>query len=508
MDEIRLYKQSISWKYYYRLLRPLEDLMTRFAFESRFSAMKYTEMHDFVDLNSREHKGKPQCRFMYPALMPEFKLRIELTMHHKFESNAFHSGEGANIPRLRAEAKENKRKEKPRSKPPVALETADPSRILVERINQVTTDSIHIKFDKEKETSQFSTQSGVPEQNPMSASKPETKIVKSISHTDKRIPPDEKNSQKSAELQRSMEDKADDKMDDKTKSAEKKTISHLQGSKLLLSIRSHRTHSTNHIPFLSFQTVKSHRALRQSIRLAGVVETFKRVAPSVLNEEKEAEIRTQARYHILQQEIYEGLILLHEYGIVEKMREPVENSWLHSLKELHRKRRSSVSGSPGGLEWLERFLDAIEIVLRREDDSSTDHYLRKQESLMEYYIKPNDEEGLHASRTLDQHYYSAIADTSRRDVDQVARRYQARRVAERSQETSKARMKSLSLHDRVMKIRETQNFLEKHMKKNKTPLHGSRVNDDIGWEDDPGAKIAMVDQLWLWIVDDAKARRY
>lgn len=276
------------------------------------------------------------------------------------------------------------------------------------------------------------------------------------------------------------------------------------------------------MPFLTFQTVKSHRTLRQTIRLARAVEKLKKSqgGDKASSLDEEDKIRQEARYEMLQDEIYEGLILLHDSGsvhfdrlnnitenpVLDRMKKEDGVVWLESLKKdvYGIIRGTTNSASPQTLEWLERFLDAIEIVYRgavnvtKPDPLSMD----KQELLMEHYIKPNDVDGLHVSRTLDQYYYSALADTSRRDVDQVARRYQARRVAEWPKETIKT--KSSSLRDRVTKLRESRKFPKKLKTRDKGSTENNKRSDKIEWEDDPGAKIAMVDQLWLWIVDDGK----
>lgn len=42
--------------------------MSRIAIESGKPAREYSRLSKFVGLNKKERKGKPQCRFMYPAL--------------------------------------------------------------------------------------------------------------------------------------------------------------------------------------------------------------------------------------------------------------------------------------------------------------------------------------------------------------------------------------------------------------------------------------------------------
>lgn len=51
--------------------------------ESRRSASEYTQLSNFVELNCREHLGKPQARFMYPALTVSFTENSELLESYK-----------------------------------------------------------------------------------------------------------------------------------------------------------------------------------------------------------------------------------------------------------------------------------------------------------------------------------------------------------------------------------------------------------------------------------------
>lgn len=108
--------------------------------------------------------------------------------------------------------------------------------------------------------------------------------------------------------------------------------------------------------------------------------------------DEEVKLYQQAREEILEEEIEEGLIILDnikseffeqldkcaEKPVVDKQegcfseestlagkerKRKEEEQWLGSLKALHRRiRKSTAFNYPGVLEWLERFLDAIEIV--------------------------------------------------------------------------------------------------------------------------------------------------
>lgn len=120
------------------------------------------------------------------------------------------------------------------------------------------------------------------------------------------------------------------------------------------------------------------------------------------------------------------------------------------------------------LEWQERLQDGIEMVGQNEkttENNNVKSAALKHEALLQHYLRLNEEwKGLHVSRTLDQYYYSALSDTSRRDIDQVVRRYQARKYMVKAQEKM------------------------------------SKTNENAR---DPDFQIGMVDQLWLWIIDDS-----
>lgn len=158
-------------------------------------------------------------------------------------------------------------------------------------------------------------------------------------------------------------------------------------------------------------------------------------------------LRQQAREEVLEVEIANGLILLDGledgfyddlYKLADKTVSEIKacsgtgeqelKNWLDLLKTVHRKMRRSVKmcTSHKIMEWLERRFDAIEIVQQGGKNTAN---MPMREQLLEYYLNPANSKGLHASRTLDQYYYVALEDTSRRDIDQVVRRFQARKMA-------------------------------------------------------------------------------
>lgn len=214
--------------------------------------------------------------------------------------------------------------------------------------------------------------------------------------------------------------------------------------------------------------------------------------------------KNEIRKLILELEVKKGLELLentktnlYEYfnDRWSQIKDSNEEERLRSLRVIHLTMRRNVeSNAPGIMEWLERLSDAISIcsgLLSENEDP-------KYELLLENYLNPQEETGLHPSRTLDQYYYSALADTSRRDVDQVVRRYQARAAAAQCRQEAEQAVISKEqegIHS-VGASKKTRKFEQSKLddEKNLTPH----------WEDDPDAQICMVDQLWLWVLDDGK----
>jgi hypothetical protein len=115
------------------------------------------------------------------------------------------------------------------------------------------------------------------------------------------------------------------------------------------------------------------------------------------------------------------------------------------------------------LDWLERLRDAIDIFGKPTSS--------KYEPLLQHYLRGEEKaKGLHISRTIDQYYYSSLLDTTRRDRDQVIRRYQCKKVKASHAEQDKAERKD---------------------------------KDNLGRETYKNSfQMGMVEQLWLWVIDD------
>jgi hypothetical protein len=261
------------------------------------------------------------------------------------------------------------------------------------------------------------------------------------------------------------------------------------------------------MPFLTFQKVKSHRALRQAIRVVEEIRTLNEPIP-----QETMTSRKDARLKILIKELTTGLSLLRADDDEIKSLGLIKSSCMtkligfdlrdHSHTEMKRRteplkgvleelRNTEAFQTPESIEWMERFQDAIEIY-EQTDSSLGQEYLNsaqfKYESLLlQYYTKPEDPKGPHISRTLDQYYYSALPNTTYRDMDQVVRRYQAKR-------SCKVRKK----------VESTATGTKNKKKPKRKGLPKRKLEEFKYHEEDPETKIGMVDQLWLWIIDDSK----
>ncbi|RDL39424.1 uncharacterized protein BP5553_03764 [Venustampulla echinocandica] len=455
----------------------VEDLMRRISYESKQSAGEYTRLRHFVEQNRREHLGKTQCRFMYPALT--------------FENKDFHTGGGANITTLQNQAKKEelgkikkpKGSQKPENPPePKTNKTgavANTSKGIVAGpvqprgqyggpTNLYMSDATKERGGKEVRGNLQDVEDRVQlttiKDNSVTKNDKETKNLERRAEQ-----PEPKqhhtNDQPNKEVPRSGQGES---------MCEPATV-HLEGCRMALCL-----------PYLTFRTVKAHRKLRQAIRLA---EEVHRISPKSKNPQENAVLEDfvrPARLALLTNAIMQGNNLLEKTlcdskrlklgsctcDELQRLREAIasintnDNTSLESkenlksiekcLKELRMENTPSEV-----LEWRERLQDSIDIVKQgmknRQNDSKTN-------GLYQQYLRPGEEKGIHTSRSIDQYYYSSLADTSRRDADQVVRRYQTRKWEEEAEHN--------------------------HGSNSKTP------------DDDSNFQMGMVDQLWLWVIDD------
>lgn len=451
-----------------------EDLMKRISYESKKSAIEYTRLENFVEQNRREHLGKTHCRFMYPTL--------------SFESKDFYSGEGANITKLRSKQKKGERDKTNKQKSVHSVQEAPAAtdNVVDRNVSEVgtakglATDSIDSTGDFKHEINNVQVLTN--EETKTHETKPE-EIKAGDTNTEdtraKRARPEES---KDSGLKISKQqpeahiENEKQKKNEKEKSREEGGIAHLEGSKIAICI-----------PFLTFQTVASQRKLRQATKLAEEIR-----CPSEENQYIESATSLDkvglARMVILRGEIDKGIALLKKTIRKQNLASKGMRKKLQTLLErIEIVKRNGNSESKENLdslskflehfksedvpseilEWQERLQDGIEMVGQNEkttENNNVKSAALKHEALLQHYLRLNEEwKGLHVSRTLDQYYYSALSDTSRRDIDQVVRRYQARKYMVKAQEKM------------------------------------SKTNENAR---DPDFQIGMVDQLWLWIIDD------
>jgi hypothetical protein len=116
---------------------------------------------------------------------------------------------------------------------------------------------------------------------------------------------------------------------------------------------------------------------------------------------------------------------------------------------------------------------------------------------------------VHLRRTLDQYYYSHLADTNFRDGDQVVMR-------QLNSNTKNLKLKDDPKYQRLLDIKEEEEeiakagFLPRTIRKISTsrPMKLKEVNSQLLKIEqtpyrDGNSPILMVDQLWLWVIDES-----
>jgi len=96
---------------------------------------------------------------------------------------------------------------------------------------------------------------------------------------------------------------------------------------------------------------------------------------------------------------------------------------------------------------------------------------------------------VHMRRTLAQYYYSYLADTKTRDVDQVVIRARARKLQEEAK--FEKDIKKTGGKNGLGQSKNAENI------KGKNDLPETK---DEGSEIDENSPVVMIDQLWLWVV--------
>lgn len=139
------------------------------------------------------------------------------------------------------------------------------------------------------------------------------------------------------------------------------------------------------------------------------------------------------------------------------------------------------------------------------------------ERLIQAYSKPGKQgeagNDLHLPRTLDQFYYHSLQNTEERDRDQVLYRYQGKLQQEAMDKKETTQIPSQQANPRQDGRAKKRNFLGRLSSlicATMSALTGTKEDDaqDITKPAVPTRDgefmICMVDQLWLWIVDDSE----
>ncbi|OAP61529.1 hypothetical protein AYL99_03732 [Fonsecaea erecta] len=135
----------------------------------------------------------------------------------------------------------------------------------------------------------------------------------------------------------------------------------------------------------------------------------------------------------------------------------------------------------------------------------------KETKLLQCYLGLSDEDDvkthhLHVPRTLDQYYYSSLPDTRRRDVDQVVRRYQKDKWSRLRGDENQPDKQSQPDNQNVSLFRRILDLLRSKSSgsggKNTGSDSASSPEKRTPDVDSQDFRMCMVDQLWLWIIDD------
>ncbi|KIW80447.1 hypothetical protein Z517_07063 [Fonsecaea pedrosoi CBS 271.37] len=251
------------------------------------------------------------------------------------------------------------------------------------------------------------------------------------------------------------------------------------------------------VPFVTWETVHGQRQWRKAIRMAKHVQQDsdgfnvikKNVLGSSINEalaQVDEEKVSLGRVNFLLDSSIKEVIK----NISEKTDNDSRANLDDELKTLERAieqlRESTPSPSLSVFKCLEDLREAVEIYSGKLETS-------KETQLLRYYLglSPRDDvttHHLHVSRTLDQYHYSSLPDTRRRDADQV------------NEHNQNEHNKVVNFFRRILDL----------VRLKSSASDGKNTGSDIAPSPSTGKadmdsrdfRMCMVDQLWLWIIDD------
>lgn len=112
---------------------------------------------------------------------------------------------------------------------------------------------------------------------------------------------------------------------------------------------------------------------------------------------------------------------------------------------------------------------------------------------------------LHLRRTLDQYYYSYLADTKARDGDQVVMRIWNKGLQRESEDAAKYLQSLAKSAEGTMQSNKSQGDDKKQVNKTGKTQESKvgKVHEEPPLKDE-NCPIVMVDQLWLWVIRKGK----
>ncbi|KAJ5723262.1 hypothetical protein N7488_001297 [Penicillium malachiteum] len=173
-------------------------------------------------------------------------------------------------------------------------------------------------------------------------------------------------------------------------------------------------------------------------------------------------------------------------------------------------KKESTTDMNGAIEYL---IDALSLCNRSK--YSSDSAAQSEESTMRTDGSVGREESgqkrqRHESRTLDQYFYSSLPDTVRRDADQVILRYQARKRCLDEEEHASEKGSSAGQNPSLPAPGPTNNPTNSIPQSSNKETEKPQADDvnTIYLRYQEKFKLCMVDQLWLWVLDDSKNLYY
>jgi len=119
--------------------------------------------------------------------------------------------------------------------------------------------------------------------------------------------------------------------------------------------------------------------------------------------------------------------------------------------------------------------------------------------ILRAFLNPTNDRSLHLRRTLDQYYYSNLADANERTVNQVVYKFAKKQHNKRldAAEIAKEQEKEKARREREKWEEDYAGWPWPSRRRSLMEMEET-VERDVSW--DP-PKVMMVNQLWMWVID-------